>query len=207
MIDKICEILTNKIRSESKDIDDERAEAINYGLHIIIGELPKILALFIVAFILKIGWYVLFAYVAILPYKVVAGGFHLKTNIGCTLGTFTYYFGTVYASKFLTIEPFALKVIVASLIFIFSIIMISIYAPADTVNMPILRKKERKIKKILSYVFMTLTLIASLTVKDNTISNILMINTLFVSISISRLAFKLTKNEYGYETYLRQGLI
>ena len=207
MIDRICDVLTEKIRKESPDINDEKAEAINYGLHLLIGELPKILALFIIAFILKIGWYVLFAYVAILPYKIVAGGFHLKTNIGCTIGTFTYYFGTVYASKYLIIEPIYIKYILAVMIFIFSIIMISIYAPADTVNQPILRKKERKIKKILSYVFMTITLIASLIVKDNTISNILMINTLFVSISITRIAFKITKNEYGYETYLRQGMI
>ena len=41
MIDKICEFLTNKIRKEMPEIDDERAEVINYGLQLIIGEIPK----------------------------------------------------------------------------------------------------------------------------------------------------------------------
>ena len=36
--------------------------------------------------------------------------------------------------------------------------MISIYAPADTENLPILTKKERRIKKILSYAFLTINL-------------------------------------------------
>ena len=42
MIDKICNFLTNRIRKEMPDIDDERAEVINYGLQNIVGEIPKI---------------------------------------------------------------------------------------------------------------------------------------------------------------------
>ena len=41
MIDKICTYLTNKIRNEMPEIDDERAEIIMYGLQNIIGELQK----------------------------------------------------------------------------------------------------------------------------------------------------------------------
>ena len=42
MVDKICNFLTNRIRKEMPDIDDERAEVINYGLQNIVGEIPKI---------------------------------------------------------------------------------------------------------------------------------------------------------------------
>jgi accessory gene regulator protein AgrB len=56
MINQICESLTNKIRQEMPDIDDEEAEVIKYGLELIIGEVPKILLLFIIAIVLKIGW-------------------------------------------------------------------------------------------------------------------------------------------------------
>ena len=41
MIDKICTYLTNRIRKEMPEIDDEKAEIIMYGLQNIIGELPK----------------------------------------------------------------------------------------------------------------------------------------------------------------------
>ena len=42
MIDTLCTYLTNKIRKEMPEINDERAEVIMYGLQNIIGEVPKI---------------------------------------------------------------------------------------------------------------------------------------------------------------------
>lgn len=53
MIDKICEFLTNKIRKEMPEVDDERAEIINYGLQNIIGEIPKTFIIFGIAYILR----------------------------------------------------------------------------------------------------------------------------------------------------------
>lgn len=201
MIDKICKNLTNKIRKKMPEINDERAEIIQYGLQLMIGEIPKLILLIIIAIILKIGWLVIFAYLTMLPYKIVAGGFHLKTHIGCTIGTFIVYFGNVMISKNLVLQPIYFKYVVVGLVWIISIIMISLYAPADTVNFPILRKEERKLKKILSYVFASITLIGAIFIKDNTLSNIILINVLIESLSISKLAYKLTKNQYGYEIY------
>lgn len=203
MIEKICESLTKKIQEQMPEVDNERAEVIKYGLEIIIGEIPKLILLVVVAIILKIGWLVVFAYLTMLPYKVMAGGFHLKTNIGCLIGTFTVYYGNVLISKYMVIEPIYLKYIVIIATWIFSIIMISLYAPADTINLPILRKKERKTKKILSYIFATIMLIGSFVIKNNTLANILLINVIVESVCISRLAYKITKNEYGYENYLK----
>lgn len=201
MIDKICKNLTNKIRKKMPEINDERAEIIQYGLQLMIGEIPKLILLIIIAIILKIGWLVIFAYLTMLPYKIVAGGFHLKTHIGCTIGTVIVYFGNVMISKNLVLQPIYFKYVVVGLVWIISIIMISLYAPADTVNFPILRKEERKLKKILSYVFASITLIGAIFIKDNTLSNIILINVLIESLSISKLAYKLTKNQYGYEIY------
>jgi len=203
LIERICESLTKKIQEQMPEVDNERAEVIKYGLEIIIGEIPKLILLVVVAIILKIGWLVVFAYLTMLPYKVMAGGFHLKTNIGCLIGTFTVYYGNVLISKYMVIEPIYLKYIIIIATWIFSIIMISLYAPADTINLPILRKKERKTKKILSYIFATIMLIGSLVIENNTLANILLINVIVESVCISRLAYKITKNEYGYENYLK----
>ena len=54
MIDKICLFLTNKIRKKMPEIDNERAEVIDYGMHLIIGEIPKIFLVFIIAYLLGI---------------------------------------------------------------------------------------------------------------------------------------------------------
>lgn len=201
MIDKFCTYLTNKIRKEMPEVDDERAEVINYGIQLIIGEIPKILLLFVVAFILKIGWLTVFAFFAILPYKKYSGGFHLKTHLGCIIGTCLFYFLTVYMSKYIVFEQAYIKYIIVLAIWIFSMIMVKLYAPADTENLPILSEKERRYKKIMSYVTLTITLILAIIITNNIISNILIIGTFLQTISITKIAYKLSKNKYGYEVY------
>lgn len=56
MIEKFCSYIVKRMRNNMEDIDDERAEVIQYGLELIIGEIPKVILLFAIAFILKIGW-------------------------------------------------------------------------------------------------------------------------------------------------------
>lgn len=201
MVDKFCTYLTNKIRKEMPEVDDERAEVINYGIQLIVGEIPKILLLFIVAFILKIGWLTVFAFFAILPYKKFSGGFHLKTHLGCIIGTCLFYFLTVYMSKYIVFEQVYIKYIIILVEWIFSMIMVKLYAPADTENLPILSEKERKYKKIMSYITLTITLIVAVVIPNNIISNILIIGTLLQTISITKIAYRLSKNKYGYEVY------
>ncbi len=201
MVDKFCTYLTNKIRKEMPEVDDERAEVINYGIQLIVGEIPKILLLFVVAFILKIGWLTVFAFFAILPYKKFSGGFHLKTHLGCIIGTCLFYFLTVYMSKYIVFEQVYIKYIIILVEWIFSMIMVRLYAPADTENLPILSEKERKHKKIMSYVTLTITLIVAMLIPNNIISNILIIGTFLQTISITKIAYKLSKNKYGYEVY------
>ena len=84
---------------------------------------------------------------------------------------------------------------------IFGIIIIKKYAPADTENVPILQEKTRKQKKILSYITYTLGLIIALIIKDNVVSNIIIFGYLTQIMMITPLAYKITKNKYGYEVY------
>ena len=51
---------------------------------------------------------------------------------------------------------------------------------------------------------LTLTLVVALFVPDKMMSNILIIGSIFQSISISRLAYKITNNKYGHEVYEKQ---
>lgn len=200
MIEKICRWIVEKIRKKLPDIDDEKAEVILYGIQLIVGEIPKIFLLFILSFILGIGWYVLFAFIAIMPYRATTGGFHLKSHIGCILGTSVFYYGNVYLSKAIVLDDIS-KYIIIAITLLFGIIMVSLYAPADTENLPILSKKERKTKKILSYIFLVLTLIVAIFINSSVLSNILIIGIILQTIFITRFAYKLTNNKYGYEVY------
>ena len=200
MIEKICTYIVNQMRKQMPDIDDEKAEIITYGIELIIGEIPKIFLLFVLSFILGIGWYTVFAYVALIPYRASSGGFHLKTHIGCIIGSSVFYYGIVYLSKFIILN-LVQKYIIIVIALIFGVIMVSLYAPADTENIPIISKKERKRKKVLSYITLVLTLTASVFIKDSIISNILIFGVIVQSFMISRLAYLLTNNKYGYKVY------
>lgn len=203
MIEKICNSILIKMREKMPDITDEKAEIILYGLQLLIGEMPKMFLLFGLSFLLGIGWYMVFAYIAVVPYKAVSGGFHLHSHLGCIVSTIAFFYGNILISKFLVLDNIQ-KYILIGLSLVFGILMISMYAPADTEEVPIISKKERKTKKILSYVMLTLTLVAALFVPDRMMSNILIIGSIFQSISISRLAYKITKNKYGHEVYEKQ---
>lgn len=200
MIDKICTFLTKKIQKEMPDIDEEKAEIINYGLQNIIGEIPKIFLLFFISWVLGILKEVLFMFIILLPYRGASGGFHLKTHLGCIIGTTLFYCGVAFLSKNIVIGE-TIKYLLVIFGWLFGMIMIKLYAPADTENVPILSKKERKKKQIVSYIVFSIAMLASLLIKDNVVSNILIFSNLVQTFNITKLAYKLTKNKYGYEVY------
>ncbi|OKZ76959.1 MAG: hypothetical protein BHW01_06290 [Clostridium sp. 27_14] len=200
MIDKICKFLTNKMREEMPDIDDERAEIINYGLKNIIGEIPKIFIMLGIAYALGVLKLALETFLIILPYRTFSGGFHLKTHIGCIVCTSLMYIGPAYLAQYIEITGIV-KIVSIILIWIFGIIMITLYAPADTENVPILRKSERKQKQILSYITLTIALIVAGIIKNEIISNIIIIGYFIQTCTITRIAYKITKNKYGHEVY------
>lgn len=203
MIDRICDYITNKIKNKMPEIDEERAEVINYGIHLLVGEIPKTFIFIIVAAILGVFKEFIITMLVIFPYRAFSGGFHLKTHLGCIVGTTLMYCGIPFVSKYIVLSEIS-KYISIGLVWIFSMLMCKLYAPADTEYVPILRKKDRKIRKIVSYIILTITLIIGIFIKSTIISNIIILGILFQSMTISRLAYKITNNRYGYEVYLEE---
>lgn len=204
MIDKFCSYLTSKIRKQMPEIDDERAEVILYGIQLIVGEIPKMLFMFVLGILLGLWWQTLLAFFLILPYKVCSGGFHLKTHLGCFLCTNIVYCGNAFLSTIWSFPNDISKYITIGATWIFGMMMISLYAPADTENLPILTKKERRTKKILSYIFLTVNIIVAIIIPNKIIANIIIIGTIIQTISITRIAYIITKNKYGYEEYRKE---
>lgn len=204
MVEAICNKLTLRIRKKIPEIDDERAEVINYGLQLVIGEIPKNLIIIGLAWLLGVLDLTILAVLLLLPYRTTSGGVHLKTHIGCIVATSIFYIGNAVISKYLVFSRIA-QYIIALIVWVLSMIAIKLYAPADTEAVPILRKKERRIKKALSYIIVTATLIIALIIKNTVISNILLFGTLFQTIAITRFMYKITGNKYGYEEYIKNG--
>lgn len=200
MIDKICTFLTNKIRKEMPEINDEKAEVINYGLQNLIGEIPKIFIMLGVAYILNIFWLALFTFIVLIPYKGASGGIHLKTHIGCILFTTVFYCIIPFISQFYVLST-RVKYILVLVIWIFGLTRIKLYAPADTEYVPILNKKDRRKKQIVAYITYTISLFIALIIQNETISNILVLSNFIQTLTITKIAYRLTNNKYGYEVY------
>jgi len=204
MIDHFCEYLTGKIRKAMPEVDDERAEIIQYGIQLLLGELPKIAFVFIIAFALKIGWLTIFAFCVMLPYRSSSGGFHLTTHLGCICMTTALYVGSVLLAQYTYLPNEWVKYGIAIGIWILGMVMCRLYAPADTQWQPIISKKERKKKQILSYITLTVTLIVAVVIPDRVLSNIILYEMFFQSLCITRFAYKLARNEYGHEIYEKE---
>ena len=200
MVDKICTILTNRIRKSMPEIDDERAEVIHYGLQHMVGEIPKTFIMLAVAYLLGILELAFITFISILIYKGASGGIHLKTHLGCLLFTTGFYCIIPFISQFFELS-FIVKSIVIGISWIFGIIMIKKYAPADTDDIPILDKKVRKKKQILAYISYTIGLLIALVLKDSTISNIIILASVIQTFTITKLAYRLANNKYSYEVY------
>ena len=127
MIDKICEFLTNQIRKKMPEIEDEKAEIIYYGLQNIIGELPKTFLVILIAYVLGIWKETLLTFFVLIPYKNASGGFHLKTHLGCILGTTIFYCGIPVLAKVVLLNGILKYMVIAS-IWIFGMCMIKLYA-------------------------------------------------------------------------------
>lgn len=200
MIDKITEFLTNKIKKEMPEASEEKLEAINFGLQILIGEIPKFFILLLIAYLLGVFKLSLITFLILLPYKTFSGGFHLKTHIGCIVVTSAFYCGTALLAKYIVLNDI-FKYTLIALTLVFGIIMIKLYAPADTEDVPIISKKLRKQKQILSYITFVSGLIIAIFIKNNVISNIIIFGYLLQTCTITRFAYKITNSKYGYETY------
>lgn len=200
MIERFCEFLTNKMKKEMPDMDDERAEVIQYGLQIIIGEIPKMFILLLVSYVLGVFQTMLLTLLIMIPYRNFSGGFHLQTHLGCIISTCVSYCGVALLAKYIVLGQLV-KYLLIGFTWVFGMIMIKLYAPADTENVPIISKKDRKKKKIASYLILTIGMLIATFINYPIVTNIFIFGYLVQSCTITRFAYKLTKSQYGHEVY------
>ena len=204
MIDKFCDWITEKIKAKVTDIDEERELVINFGVRLIFGELPKILILFIIGFLLNMGWQTLLLFFLIAPYRSFTGGFHLKTHLGCMITTSILYLSPIIIAKYFEISHSFIIYVLAGILSIFSIFIITKYAPADTENMPILSTKERKSKKIKAYISLGILLSIIIFSPYKQFSYMIIYAMFLQNLTVLPISYKLTNNKHGYEVYTEE---
>lgn len=200
MVDAVSSRLTGLIKSNVPDIDEEKAEIINYGIRSMLSEISKTIIVLLIAYALGVVNYVIAAIIGYAVYRNFAGGFHAPTHLICLSTSMILIFTNVYFSILITSTSINLYIIYA-MIFIFNYIVIYLYAPADVEQKPILSKKLRKKLKRGSFIVVAVIFIFSIfVVTDPVLRNILIFATLAESLAQLPISYKIMRCKHSCET-------
>lgn len=187
----------NLVNKYSPDLKKKQIDTIRYGLEGLYLSITKLIIIFIISLILKIQKEFLMLIIIFNIIRLFGFGVHAKRSIDCLISSSIFFIGFPILCKYM-ILPSIIKII----LFIPLIILISIYAPADTEKRPLKNKKKRIMYKILTIIVATIYIILSITIKDNTLSNCFLVAIIIETIIILPLTYKIFKVPYNnYKKY------
>lgn len=170
---------------------------IQYGVQIIIFNLFKGIILLCTAYLLGVFKYTLLAILFFGILRSFASGVHASSTIECIILNYIIFLGNVYLSINLSVN-----IVIKSIIFAISLILVLIYAPADTKERPLVSKSLRKSLKIKSTIVVMICYIVTLLIRNNIYGNLIMFAILEGSLVITPLVYKLLgKSYYNYKFY------
>lgn len=194
MFNKISNYVTNMIYETLPNVDPERREIIEYGVHMTLSEIVKIGLLIILAAILRIVPYVLGVIIVYGVQRTFLGGLHAKTHLGCIITHSCIVFGVIVLSLFSQIDRWYLLLVIAP----FSYITAYKYAPADMPQKPVNSKKQRKQLRIGGFILLTILFTAAI-FGDKLWSNIILFTCFIQAVLMTPLLYKITGSKYGRE--------
>lgn len=174
-----------------KEYSNEEIENMRYSLEGLYLTFTKLIVIFSLAIILGIFKEVIILLILFNIIRFTGFGFHAKKSMECLITSTLLFVGVPYLVLYL--EPNKITLLVIGII---SLIILSIYAPADTVKRPLPNKKKRLYRKIGTIVIASAFIIISLFIKNNTISYLLIIALFIESIMVSPLIYKIFGQPY-----------
>lgn len=192
--DKISSKITNFIASYT-NTSKEDLEKINYGLLVIILNFFKLVLLLATAYILGVLNYTVLSLLVFGALRIFASGPHSDSSLKCIILNYIFFLGDVYLSIYLKTNIYILTTI-----FLVSIILILLYAPADTAKRPIVSAKLRKKLKIYSLSTAIAFFIICLFNNNMIVKNIIIFAILEESICLTPFFYKISGKSYkNYE--------
>lgn len=192
--EKLSERCTGFIKDNTNKTETE-LEKIQYGIHVILINIFKLLLLFITAYFLGILNYTIVAYLSFATLRSFANGIHANSSIKCTITNYIIFFGNVYLSL-----NFSLKKVYVVSIFIISLILIILYAPADTEERPLMSKNLRGKLKIKSTLIVLGFATVTILLPGSIYTNLIVYSTLQEAILITPMIYIIFGKKYkNYE--------
>ena len=190
---KIRKEIIKQYPKYSKDKVDE----IMYGVEGIYLTITKTIIISLIALILGVFKELIFLLISFNFIRLFAFGMHANKSWICLLFSSTLFLSGAYLCKILVIP----KNILITL-FLIVLLIISIYAPSDTVKRPLIKKKRRIIFKILSMTVVIIYFILTLIIKNNLFINAIIIGLIIECILILPTTYMIFKMPYkNYKSY------
>ncbi|SFU60611.1 accessory gene regulator B [Clostridium sp. DSM 8431] len=190
LTDKISKKTISFIRN-TLSTSEEDLEIIDYGIKVIVSNFFKIVILFVTAYLLGIFKYTLLALCSFAFLRTFACGVHANSTFQCIIMNFILFIGNVYTSIF---HPLNNKLLF--LFFLISIIILMLYAPADTAERPLISKSLRKSLKIISLISAIILFIICHFINNSICQTIIIYSMLLESLSVMPLFYKLLGKSY-----------
>lgn len=186
------------IKNNNPEISDIRLDEIRYGLEGIYLTITKTIFIFTVCYLLKIFKEMLILLIVFNILRTTGFGLHAKKSWMCWLSSTIMFVLLPLLSKNIII-PYNIKLILG----IVGIILIFLYAPADTEKRPLVNKKKRTIWKIITTLNCSILVVCSLIIKDQTVSNLIIFGIYSQIILILPLTYKIFNLKYNnYKEYM-----
>lgn len=185
------------IKKQYPNYSEDKIDEVMYGIEGIYLTITKTIVIFILAFILGVAKELLFLLITFNFIRMFAFGMHANKSWICLVFSSILFLGGAFLSKYIVLDK-----VVLYLLYLIAFILVTIYAPADTVKRPLIKKKKRIRFKILSVIVVIGYFIVTLLITSNLIINVLIFGLIIECLLISPLTYKAFKMPYrNYKNY------
>lgn len=178
--------------------DDDKLDEIRYGLEAIYLSLSKTIVILLITLILGIFKESVIVLLFFNFLRMFAFGIHAKESWQCWISSSIMFIGIPYLCIYTELSNIYYYIMIG-----FSVLNFLLYAPADTVKRPLI-KKHRRIKfKVLTLIVSLIDIILFFNTNDVFIKNVIVYTMLLEVVLIHPLTYRVFKLPYkNYERYV-----
>ena len=199
MRSKIINSIMEQIKKYN-NFDDIKLQEIKYGLETVYLTIVKTIIFILLAILLKTIKELLLFMLFYGIIRLTGFGVHAKKSLHCWISSILIFVIIPILIKYVTLNNYVIY-----LISIISIIILAIYAPADTPKRPLINKKKRIIYKVLTTLISLGYLITITLIKNKIIINTLLYSLLLECFLVTPFMYKLFGVSYkNYKNYKRK---
>ena len=185
------------IKKQYPNYSNDKIDEIMYGIEGLYLTFTKTVVICTLALILGVFKELICLLIAFNFIRFFAFGMHASKSSICLIFSSLVFIIFSILCKYIVLPKYLLY-----MLYLIVLVIISLYAPADTIKRPLIKKKKRIKFKILSIMVVIIYFILTLVFKNNLLINSLIFGLLIECILINPITYKVFKMPYkNYITY------